>query len=259
MNFDIFNNSIPTIEHFSHVVNSEWFEENHAADCICLVYVISGQAVYTADRQKILISTGEILCIPKGAERFVISSEPEKFECFAVNFNLHNLGEDAELPLPRHSHIGMRNDLLSHYRKLEEDFSAKTHGYVMRSRARLMLIIQRLMEILVYDADTHIIDPRINQAIRFIAENHAKHIVIADVASAVSLNPVYFGTLFKRETGMTFRDYLNTIRINQAEDMLRAGTYNVTEVAAFCGFSDVFYFSRLFKKYKGIPPSSVMS
>lgn len=259
MGLDIFNNSTPSIEYFRHRISTpEWTIEYRKTDYIDLTYITGGQAVYTVNREKIFVGEGDVLCIPKGSERSAVSDDPAKFECFSTSFNLCTpSGEEIAMPLPLHSRVGIHNDLIAHYRKLNEDFLARSPGYVMRARARLMLILQRFMEMLVYEVDTHRFDPRVKQAIRFVTEHYAENLKISEVAAAVSLNPVYFGTLFKRETRLTFRDYLNTIRINQAEDMLRAGKWNVTEVAAHCGFADVFYFSRLFKKYKGVPPSAV--
>jgi AraC-like DNA-binding protein len=259
MELDIFNNSIPIIDYFKHrTCTPDWQIEYTTTDYIDITYIVSGQAIYTVNRQKILVEEGDLLCIPKGSERAAVSGDPIKFECFATNFNLFSpTSEGITIPLPIQSQVGVHNDLLSLYRKLNKDFHSRTAGHVMRARAHFMLILQRFMEMLVYDADTYQFDPRVKQAIRYINDNYAEHLSISTVAAAVSLNPVYFGTLFKRETRITFRDYLNTIRINQAEDMLRTGKHNVTEVAQNCGFTDVFYFSRLFKKHKGIPPSAV--
>jgi AraC-like DNA-binding protein len=261
MELSVFNNSVPQIDYFKHrSLTPDWQIDFTKTNYIDLTYITGGQAVYTINRQKIFAEEGDLLCIPKGSERAAMSGDPTKFECYATNFNLFSpSGEEIEIPLPVLSHVGKQNDLISMYHRLNEDFVSRTEGFEMRARARFMLILQRFMEVLVYDADTFLFDPRVKQAIRYISENYADHLTISTVAAEVSLNPVYFGTLFKRETGVTFRDYLNTVRINQAEDMLRAGKWNVTEVAGFCGFTDVFYFSRLFKKHKGIPPSVVNS
>jgi len=265
MEHEYLNNAVPTIEYFKHRAGTpEWLIEYKRTNFIDITYIINGQAVYTINREKITVSEGDVLCIPRGSERSAASTEPKRFECYAANFTMHSYGSDNEeignelaLPLPIHATVGIHNDLIAHYRKLNEDFLSRSPGYVMRARARLMLIIQRFMEILVYERDTHRLDPRVKQAMRYIAENYAEPLTISGVAAVVSLNAVYFGTLFKRETSLTFRDYLNNVRLGQAEEMLRAGKWNVTEVSTLCGFSDVFYFSRLFKKYKGIPPSSV--
>ncbi|WP_372516736.1 helix-turn-helix transcriptional regulator [Paenibacillus silviterrae] len=67
----------------------------------------------------------------------------------------------------------------------------------------------------------------------------------------------YLGKLFRINTGISFKEYLNQMRINQAEILLSTGGYSVTEVAERCGFHDISYFSNVFKSIKGCPPSSV--
>jgi len=257
---DNFDNAIPTLEYFIYRTNtSNWNIEPALIDFIDLTYVLRGKAVYTIDYQKILVSEGDVLCVPKNSHRFAVSEDPENFECFAANFFMHNINtnEEVHVPLPLLSNVGVHTEIVSMYRKLNESWLSRQPGYTMRARAHLMLILQHFMTRLVYDVNTHKFDSRVRWAIRYITENYANNITISEVAEAVSLNPIYFGTLFKKETNTIFRDYVNTIRLNQAEDMLRTGQRNVTEVAHNCGFTDVSYFSRLFKKYKGIPPSAL--
>lgn len=255
-----FNNSIPDIEYFIYRSNtSNWTIIPSSTDFIDITYVISGTAVYTINGEKILVEEGDLLCIPKESDRSAISSCPAQFSCFATNFHMLKVdGGEVSVPLPLVSKIGVKDDLVFQFKRMNEEWLRRSPGSVMQVRSRFMHILQRLMEMLVYDQDTYGFDPRIKTAIRYITDRYAEVISIGDVAETVGLNQVYFGVLFRKETGVTFRDYINTIRLNQAEVMLRLGKLNVTEVAQKCGFSDVFYFSRLFKKQKGVPPSSMM-
>ena len=258
--FDMFDNAIPTLGYFSNRINTpNWEIEPAITDFIDLTYVLRGQAIYTINAQEVHVAEGDVLCIPKNSQRAAVSKNPTEFECFAANFLLHNMptGEEVDVPLPLISNVGIHNDVITLYRRLNESWLSRQPGYTMVYRANLMLILHRFMSMLVYDVNAHHFDLRVKQAIRYITDNYADCLTISEVAEAVSLNPVYFGALFKKETNTTFRDYLNTIRLNQAEDMLRVGKWNVTEVAQNCGFTDVFYFSRLFKKYKGVPPSAL--
>jgi len=262
MQLEDFSNAIPTLGYFNNRTStSTWVIEPSKIDFIDLTYVTKGEATYTINNEKITVKTGDLLCIPKGSERYAISDTPAEFECLAANFTIHDLtsGKDIDVPLPLVSAAGVHGDIISYYRRLNEIWLSRPSGYIMCVRAYLMLILQRFLTILMYEINTHQFDPRVKKAIRFITDNYADSLNISTVAEAVSLNPVYFGALFKKETQVTFRDYLNTIRLNQAEDMLRSGKWNVSEVAQYCGFTDVFYFSRLFKKYKGVPPSTVSS
>ena len=72
-----------------------------------------------------------------------------------------------------------------------------------------------------------------------------------------NLSRYHFCRLFKEITNKTVTDYINQIRINQSEEMLKDSSKNITEVATANGFNNLSYFSKVFKKYKKIPPSKI--
>jgi YesN/AraC family two-component response regulator len=98
-------------------------------------------------------------------------------------------------------------------------------------------------------------DYRIGKVTRYIALHYADKLTVKNLARQVRLDLDYFGHLFKRETGMTVHQYINKVRIRNAENMLKSGNYKVQEVAEHCGFSDVFHFYKSFKALRGFPPS----
>ena len=121
-----------------------------------------------------------------------------------------------------------------------------------------MLIVCRYYEIILFKEYPMIIDARINKAVRYITDNYFEDLTIEKVSEVTGLHPNYFGVLFKDSTGLSFRQFLTAIRINYAENLLKGGLHNITEVAARCGFTDVCYFSRVYKKTRGIPPSKAI-
>jgi len=261
MDSSSFDNAIPYIDYFSYRNNTHnWKIEHSITDFIDMTYVTGGEAVYVVNGKRISVSAGDLLCIPTQSSRVASSSSSEAFECFAVNFKmLDSNNMDVDIPLPLVSSVGIHVGIISMLKSLNENWLRRGPGYTMRVRAYFMLILQRFFEMLVYEVDTSRFDSRVKGTIRYITNNFAEPIGISDAAKEVHLTPNYLGILFKQEVGVTFRDYLNTIRLNQAEDMLRAGEGSITDIALKCGFRDVFYFSRLFKKYKGTTPSSVLS
>jgi AraC-like DNA-binding protein len=74
----------------------------------------------------------------------------------------------------------------------------------------------------------------------------------ADVAS---LSKFYFTRFFRGQTGQTFHNYLNRIRINRAKEYLIETDKPITDISFLCGFSSTNTFNRLFKLYNGITPS----
>ena len=65
----------------------------------------------------------------------------------------------------------------------------------------------------------------------------------------------YLSALFKKKTGEKFTDYLNSLRIDAAVKHIKNGDKTVSVIAEKCGFSDPYYFSKVFRKIKSVTPT----
>jgi two-component system response regulator YesN len=74
------------------------------------------------------------------------------------------------------------------------------------------------------------------------------------VAREFSLSPSHFSTVFSQEIGKPFRDYLNSLRITRAKELLRTTNITCADVARRSGYSDSHYFSTVFKRKTGFTP-----
>lgn len=96
--------------------------------------------------------------------------------------------------------------------------------------------------------------PPIQKAIILIEGNLSGDLSLARLARELNVNSSYLSTLFKKETGSTVTDYITERRINHAKHLLKSSRLQIQTVGQLCGFEDVHYFSKVFKRLAGCTP-----
>jgi len=229
--------------------------ENEISFCD-ITYIIEGKGIYIINGVQYEVKRGDLLCIPSGSIRKAQCIVNDLMSLYSANFKLYDMnGQLADLPLPLLTHIGIKSDLIGLFHDLSNTWVRKETGYHLKTRGLLLVIIHRLIELILLKKDPTSIDYRVKKAINYITENYAGNVSVQEIANLVGLNKVYFGALFKNETGMLINQYLTQTRINHAEDMLQNGECNVSEAAERCGYKDLSHFRKQFKMIKGYSPS----
>ncbi len=89
----------------------------------------------------------------------------------------------------------------------------------------------------------------------YIDDNYTlPNLSVASISEALNFNPSYLGTVFKNVHQISILQYITQIRMEHATKLLQSHSYLVSEVANLVGFSDVYYFSKRFKKIYGLSP-----
>ena len=90
----------------------------------------------------------------------------------------------------------------------------------------------------------------------YLRSHYGETLTLTELAGVADLSPRYFCRAFKAMTGRTPIDYLLYYRVERAGERLQLTDESITDIAFACGFNDVSYFSRIFKRYKGVSPSA---
>ena len=106
------------------------------------------------------------------------------------------------------------------------------------------------------DISNTVIFKNYNKIIELISRDYAT-LTFSDAAEHMGFTKPYFSKLFYQMFGMTFTEYLNTVRIGIAIKMLREKQISITEIAYSCGFNTIRSFNRTFKDATGYTPSSL--
>ena len=91
-------------------------------------------------------------------------------------------------------------------------------------------------------------------AVAYIAKHYREGVTLKQVAADCRINTSYLGQIFRKEMGCAFTDYVNGLRIREAQRLLTNPTLKVYEVAEQVGFTDYHYFLKIFKKVTGATP-----
>lgn len=96
--------------------------------------------------------------------------------------------------------------------------------------------------------------PIIQKVLNYINLNLNNNLSLKTLAEMFNISAGYLSTLFKKETGSTLTDYVNKQRIQYAILLLNATDLQIQTIASYCGIHDMNYFTRTFKKFKGMTP-----
>lgn len=98
---------------------------------------------------------------------------------------------------------------------------------------------------------------RLKKLFKYVQDHYHERINVADMADLCKMNYSYFSRYFKELTGKTFVEYVNYIRLTEAEKLLLTTDLNITQIAFATGFSSTSYFIKLFKRDRGISPNQM--
>ena len=158
-------------------------------------------------------------------------------------------------------------DLLTDYCKQQDLYSEEYERNLkkwnvstdnIRSEKMLLAVTEELIrETLEYAAEekrSNDIKP-IREIKKYIEENYMEEISLGQLAELVDMNASYLSSVFKKETGMTYSEYLILCRVKQASRLLVETNLSIGEIAHQSGYQDARYFSKQFSKQVGLKPS----
>ncbi|MBO6197839.1 MAG: helix-turn-helix domain-containing protein [Butyrivibrio sp.] len=102
-------------------------------------------------------------------------------------------------------------------------------------------------------------DSIVQRAKNYVHQHYAEDISRTEIAESVFLTPEYMAKMFKKETGISLKQYISDYRVSIAKELLSKPSARVSDVAAEVGFDNFSYFSTVFKKTTGYTPGEYHS
>ena len=225
-------------------------------------HVISGCGYYTENGVTHRITAGDTFLIYPSVVVTYRADENDPWEYCWAGFN----GAEAKILMSQTSF--RKDDPVVRFQNPDEicdaivriyQSSGTTPASELKAIGNLYLLLGLLMEQGPVSAAAGDLSLEyVESAIRFIAHNYSGEIDVGDVAASVGISRSHLYRVFMRHIGTSPNEYLTQFRISQACELLEHTSLPISAVAASVGYDDAFYFSRVFKKVTGQPPSAFL-
>ena len=248
---------LPQIGYFvNRTCTPEWIIERQKIDFHDLTFVISGKGEYIINDVSYPVTQGDMIYVKSGSWREANTSAAQTMVLYAFNMQLFDqYFAPATLPFEVLTKLEPDPKIDHLLERIRQLYTLREATSVMQTTAVFMeLIAQVLVNTgMVKGASS---DPRVQKAAAYVMENINRHISATEIGQAVGVHPGYLNKLTTKHTGKTVSRFITSIRVNMAEDAIVYEGISVSEAARRFGFSDIYHFSKVFKKTKGYPPST---
>ncbi len=226
-----------------------------------LLYIAAGKAHFHFDGKEEIVTAGHmVLYRPKEPQKYEYYGE-DQTEVYWVHFtgsNVKNLLRSYGLTDDKRVfYCGSDLEYQNHFRSMIQELQMCKEDYtemlVIHLR-QIFIMLHRYFKTSSKMSNSQIAE-EIDKATMFFNEHYNEDIRIDEYAEAHNMSTSWFIRNFKQYTGSTPMQYILSIRIYNAEALLKNPQYNITEIANIVGYDNPLYFSRIFKKVKGLSPS----
>lgn len=241
----------------------------HWHDEVEMIVIKKGQGIVCVDFDRRRVYAGDIVFIRPGQLHAIEQDEEYRMEYENILFLPRLLaGQEPDLCVAEFIRPLVNGELhtetfltpeLSFYTEIRHCIDAidavcskKTSGWPLAVKASLfqlffLLIWHRSEAQVPVPAQEKSLE-KLKVIFKYIEEHYAEHLTVDDMASLCYYSKSHFMKFFKQHMGTGFIEYLNTYRLSLAERLLRTTRSPVLSIAAECGFDNLSYFNRLFKR-----------
>jgi YesN/AraC family two-component response regulator len=236
-----------------------------------LIYVTGGSVDYIINGEHITAKAGDVILMGGGTLHSA-SAEACSYQC--LNFGLHELVLNVlsvreafrlfyrNVYIPQTLYTSSDSEICSIVREIFSAFSSECSESFCRmsTLGNVTRLFAHILENKYYtensDSPSGTFDKinMLKQVLEYIETHFSEEIKLSTLAEIVGMNENYFCRFFHSHTRQTPINYLSLYRVEQAANMLLASNISVTDIAFRCGFNDVGYFIKCFKKIKGCTP-----
>ncbi|MBO7217835.1 MAG: helix-turn-helix transcriptional regulator [Clostridia bacterium] len=230
-----------------------------------LYFLENSELTYFVGNQIIPVSAGEFIFVPRETVHYTNYESSESVRRHVIFFSDSFVREEL-LPhleeLKTNNHIVISPERIHHILNiLKKIQTEQKHTYADTQLMLNILVEELIITIIRYKkkeqkASMTPLQQSIQDIALYISNNITADLSLSALSKLFNISPSHLSKQFKINTGVGLNEYINIARVSVGETYLLNTNLSITEIAFKCGFNDSNYFTRVFKKVKGITPKA---
>lgn len=238
-------------------------ERPQGAEEHILIFCVEGSGWYEINGERRTIEANEVLLIPRGMAHNYGASETTPWSIHWVHF----VGNEADffvyhLPIGEYKLLVEPQCAQVVNQLFRECYDSFIGGFMLYRFIYCAQVLHHLLGQLFFNNNSFSPVQRTSQfhsveaTLRFLHQNLHREVSLGEMSDHAGLSTSHFSYVFKQQTGYSPMDYFIHLKMQRACTMLSFSQKTIHEIAYEIGYSDPYYFSRIFKKIMGVSPRS---
>ncbi len=224
-----------------------------------LIYITRGRGSFEVNDRQYAVYPGTVMVVLPGVRHSYRPDFETGWTEYWVGFRgpyADILREERFLSASKPVYeVGLQNSLLSIFYQIFELVVKQEPLYQLKTCAHVLSLIAEILSFERKRVQYNHSEQLVEKAKILMAERIGSAIDLGEIAKRLGVSTSHLNDVFRAYTGQTPYQYYIGIKIRKAKELLARDGRSVKEVGYELGFEDQYYFSRLFKKKTGVPPS----